>query len=248
MRVAVLSDIHGNAFALDAVLADLSRGPVDRVVCLGDCVQGGPQPREVVERLRSLACPTVLGNADAWLLEGGRAGGENPSPEQEAVRQWQLTLLDAADRAFIAEFRPTIELPLFGDAILLGFHGSPASYNDIVWPATPRDEMTRILGSHPGRTLCGGHTHIQFVRRTGVHAHEFFFNPGSVGLVCDNESRDLHCESWAEYALLTAEGGALSLEFRRVPFDLERWLAILRDSGRPHLERALEAYQPRVAS
>jgi predicted phosphodiesterase len=244
VKIAVLSDIHGNAYALDAVLADLARTRVDRVVCLGDCIQGGPQPCEVVERLRALACPTVMGNADAWLLAGGNAGGEaHPTPEMEAVRAWQLARLGESDRAFIAGFAPAIEVPLFDGATLLGFHGSPSSYNDIVWPATPRDEMRRILGPHPGATLCGGHTHVQFVRKVGPRAHEFFFNPGSVGLVCDNEVPDGRCESWAEYALLTTTAGTVALEFRRVPFDPAGWLAILEASGRPHVERALAAYR-----
>jgi predicted phosphodiesterase len=243
VRIAVLSDIHGNAYALDAVLADLARVGADRVVCLGDCVQGGPQPREVVERLRALACPIVMGNADAWLLAGGNAGGEaHPTPEMEAVRLWQHAQLGDADRTFIAGFRPVIE-PLFDGVALLGFHGSPSSYNDIVWPATPRDEMLRILGAHPGRTLCGGHTHVQFVRKVGSQAHELFFNPGSVGIVCDNEVPDGRCESRAEYALLTAEAGVLALEFRRVPYPLGPWLAILETSGRPHVERAVAAYR-----
>ena len=69
MRLAVISDIHGNCFALDAVLADLRADlePVDATVCLGDAIQGGPQPAETVARLRELGCPVVMGNADAWL-------------------------------------------------------------------------------------------------------------------------------------------------------------------------------------
>ena len=68
MRVAVLSDLHGNPFALDAVLADLPSG-TDRIVCLGD-VAIGPFPNETVWRLRELDCPVVLGNWDAWILDG----------------------------------------------------------------------------------------------------------------------------------------------------------------------------------
>ena len=65
MHIAVLSDIHGNCVALDAALADLQQRAVDRLVCLGDAIQGGPQPAETGRRLRDLGCPIVLGNADA---------------------------------------------------------------------------------------------------------------------------------------------------------------------------------------
>jgi hypothetical protein len=69
-RVALISDIHGNAVALDAVLADIARRRVDEVVCLGDVAMGAPQPREVLARLRDLSCAVVMGDADEWLLEG----------------------------------------------------------------------------------------------------------------------------------------------------------------------------------
>ncbi len=76
MRTAVISDIHGNCVALDAVLADLQAHPVDQVACLGDAIQGGPQPAKVAARLRELGWPVVMGNADAWLLSGIPTGSE----------------------------------------------------------------------------------------------------------------------------------------------------------------------------
>ena len=69
MRIAVISDIHGNGVALDAALADIAKHSADTVVCLGDTVQGGPQPDQTIKKLREMACPIVLGNADAWLLK-----------------------------------------------------------------------------------------------------------------------------------------------------------------------------------
>jgi len=69
-RTAIISDMHGNGIALDAVLADLASVPHDGVVCLGDAIQGGPHPALVVARLRELGCPVVMGNADAYVLDG----------------------------------------------------------------------------------------------------------------------------------------------------------------------------------
>ena len=65
MRLAVISDIHGECFALEQVLHDIRRQGIEEVVCLGDAVQGGSQPAETVARLRELHCPVVMGNADA---------------------------------------------------------------------------------------------------------------------------------------------------------------------------------------
>ena len=69
MNIALISDIHGNLAAFEAVLADIERVQPDQVDCLGDVLAEGPQPREVLARLRALGCPVVLGNADAELLD-----------------------------------------------------------------------------------------------------------------------------------------------------------------------------------
>ena len=99
MRVAIFSDIHGNCFALDAMLADAERQQMDHFLCLGDAVQGGAQPAETVARLRELGCPIVMGNADAWLLSGRVTGNETVSSERlqamHEVREWSLTQLSS---------------------------------------------------------------------------------------------------------------------------------------------------------
>src|SRR5262245_50507124 len=151
MRIAVISDMHGNCVALDAVLADLRRDPADQIVCLGDAIQGGPQPAEVVARLRELGCPVVMGNADAWLLSGQATSDEGISAERLSkmsdVRVWSLAQLSNADRAFIAQFRPTVEIPLRGGRSLLCFHGSPTSFDDIILPTTPEADFQNLLGA-----------------------------------------------------------------------------------------------------
>ncbi len=68
MRIGLISDIHGNLLALEVVLQELAQEQVDQIICLGDVGALGPQPRQVIERLRYLHCPVILGNTDAWLL------------------------------------------------------------------------------------------------------------------------------------------------------------------------------------
>ncbi len=242
MRIAVISDMHGNCVALDAVLADLQAQPADRMVCLGDAIQGGPQPAQVVARLRDLGCPVVMGNADDWLLNGDAPDDEPMTAEQEAVRAWSLAQLSEADLAFIRAFQPTVELSLAAGRSLLCFHGSPQSFNEIILPETPHDDVTRMLGPFAPAVLTGGHTHLQQIRRLG---DSFFFNPGSVGVVYDRTQPDegFQLDPWAEYALLTAEAdGRLRLEFRRVPFDVDHLLEVVLASGRPHAATTLALY------
>jgi predicted phosphodiesterase len=243
MRLAVISDMHGNCVGLDAVLADLRAHPADRVVCLGDAIQGGPQPTETVARLRELGCPVVMGNADAWLLTGEETGAEGAASERQlAIRQWSLAQLSDADRAFIAGFQPTIELDLEGSRRLLCFHGSPHSFDDLIFPETPEEDFQRMLGPFAAFVLTGGHTHLQQIRRL---EDTFFFNPGSVGFAYNRrlpEAR-FHADPWAEYAVLTAEGGRLALEFRRVPLDLAELILVTLESGMPYAESVASRYQ-----
>jgi putative phosphoesterase len=240
MRVAVIADIHGNAVAFDAVRADLEAHAVDRVVCLGDAIQGGPQPAEVVTRLRELACPVVLGNADAFLLTG-TDGNESLTPQQQAAREWSLAQLSEADRAFIAAFQPTVEISLPGKRRLLCFHGSPASFHDIISPETPEDAVRRFLGAYLPAILTGGHTHLQQLRRLD---DSLFFNPGSVGFVYNTRQSggNLHADPWAEYAILSADERRFSIEFCRVPFDVADWKRITLASGIPDAKTMVTRY------
>ncbi|MGA7733493.1 MAG: metallophosphoesterase family protein [Chloroflexia bacterium] len=243
--IAIISDIHGNCFALDAVLADLETKPANRIVCLGDAIQGGPQPAEVVARLRVLGCPVVMGNADAWLLSGINTSTiEGVTEKQERVRQWQLSLLSEDDRRFIASFQPTVEISL--DVVdLLCFHGSPASYDELIFPETPEDEFQRMLGAYTGRVLTGGHTHLQQVRRLGDY---FFFNPGSIGVPYNRHQPEegFQLDRWAEYAVLSVNDGRLDLNFRRVPLDVNSLVETFIASGRPYADEWVAQYKGRT--
>jgi predicted phosphodiesterase len=248
IRLAVISDIHGNHVALEAVLADMARGSFDQLVCLGDAIQGGPQPAQVAARLREIGCPVVMGNADDFLLTGHVAPAEVTSPERgrklNEIRAWSLAQLSEADRAFIGGFRPTVELDLGGGQALLCFHGSPASYDDVILPATSHDDLLKLLGPWLPRHQCGGHTHIQHLRRL---RDSLYFNPGAVGLAYnhDQDENDFRANPWAEYAALTMDGPRLSLDFRRVPYDPAPLIAVYQSSGRPYAAEAIGQYQPR---
>jgi predicted phosphodiesterase len=245
MRVAVLSDIHGNALALEVALADLKKSPTDALVCLGDAIQSGPQPARVVARLRELECPVVMGNADDWMLTGIETGAENISPERQKkmaeVRAWSLSNLSDADRAFIAAFQPTVTIPLSESKKLLCYHGSPKSYDDIMLPDSSYETFEKLLGGDASTIYCGGHTHVQFLRRVG---DAFHFNPGSIGFAYNHHQPedDVHYKPIAEYAILTVEGETISLEFRTVPYDANALIEIYRTSGRPYAEEMVKQY------
>jgi predicted phosphodiesterase len=247
MRIAVISDIHGNCIALDAVLADLDSDSFDEMVCLGDAIQGGPQPAEVVARLRELACPVVMGNADAWLLTGEETGNEPITEERlkeiGEIRKWSLTKLSEEDKSFIAKFQPTVEIPLNSNRSLLCFHGSPTSFDLIILPTTSDEDFNGFLASYLPNILTGGHTHMQQIRRIGA-SDSFFFNPGSVGFGYSHNQPEgtFRANPWAEYAVLSVNKGRIALEFRQVPFDVNKLIEVYKASGRPYTGEAVEQY------
>jgi predicted phosphodiesterase len=234
MRTALVSDVHGNAVALEAVLADLGRRPVDQVVALGDMVQGGPQPAEVVDRLVELGWPVVLGNADAFLVDP-EAGREPATERLLEVREWSVTRLGEKRLEVIAGFAATVERQLGGGRTLLAFHGSPLSYDDILLPTTPEGVFRALLDGAGASVVAGGHVHLQFLRRVG---DAVFVNPGSVGLSYDHEQPedDFRIDPWAAYAVVEFEEGQVDVTFRRVPLQFEAVIGAIRDSGIPYAD------------
>lgn len=245
MRMVVFSDTHGHCFALDAMLEDLRGESYDSMVCLGDAVQGGPQPVETVARLRELSCPIIMGNADDWLLTGQDSGAEPISEERlrklEAVREWQLSKLSSSDLAFIQTFQPTFELPLEVGWKLCCYHGSPKSFDDVILPLTPDDQVRAFLDPQSKTIYCGGHTHVQFVRQ---FADGFHFNPGSVGLAFrEGQLENVRIiNPWAEYAILTVTSSRLNLEFRRAYYPVNLAREIYLASGRPFADESARQY------
>jgi len=233
VRVGLISDIHGNRAALDAVLGELERDGVDTIVCLGD-VAVGPQPSESLARVRELGCPVVLGNWDAAFV-----GEPVPPPTSETaavvneIHAWWGEQLSDDDRAYIATFERQLELPLDGTDALV-YHGSPRSYNDWIFATTPDEELAPMFDDERPAILLGGHTHVQLLRRW---SHSMLVNPGSVGLpFLSWWPQRVTVAPWAEYAVLTTGEGTVRVEFRRTSFDVEAFLRLSRGSGMPHAE------------
>jgi putative phosphoesterase len=222
--VALIADIHGNAVALEAVLADIDRRDVDEIVCLGDVAAGGPQPREVLERLRALGCAVVRGNADEWLLGAPPAENNPEGGRLRAIVEWARAQLTDVDLAYLESFEPTVELDLDQSRRLLCFHGSPRASSDRLLATTPEHELARLFAGAAADVFAGGHTHLQLARRFRV---SLILNPGSVGLPLagDLDSPSLRpgaprLPRFAEYALIESDA-ALSVELRRAPVDVE---------------------------
>jgi predicted phosphodiesterase len=239
MKIAVLSDIHGNIGALDAVLADIERRGVDVTVNLGDIVSGPLHPAETADRLMPLRLPTIKGNHERQLL--------TLAPDRmNASDRYAAAMLTAEHRAWLTSLPAQFEL---ADDVLL-LHGGPDSdltyLLETVEPsgrraATPDEIAPRLPGIRAALVLCG-HTHIP--RDVRLPDGRRIVNPGSVGLqayaevhphphTVENESPH------ARYAIVERTASVWNVELLTVEYDWEG-AAVLADSrGRPEWARAL---------
>jgi putative phosphoesterase len=232
MRIGLISDIHGNLFALEVALAQLAGERLDDLECLGDVAALGPEPAGVLARLRALQCPVVMGNTDAWLL------GSPPvitNETDQALIPWCVAQLTNADLEYMRSFPSTIERPMGGERTLLCYHGSPRSYDDVIVATTPDDVLEAMLRATRATILAGGHTHLQMLRR---HGDAHLINPGSVGLpgVGPASAQRNRRVRWAEYAIVDVEGDHLDIFLRRTPLDIDQMVARARSSGMPEVD------------
>ncbi|MBO8126980.1 MAG: metallophosphoesterase family protein [Firmicutes bacterium] len=241
MKVALISDIHANLIALDAVLADIAREKADRIICLGDVAFKGPQPHEVIERLKSIECTFVMGNTDRIILDPELESKVQELPEMQRMVGdlwlWGASQLTPSDRDFMGTFFPLARVALDNGETLLCFHGSPRSAEERIFPSTSEEELSAALSNHTANIFAGGHTHQQILRRWN---DSLFINPGTVGLPQTPPEAE---KATAEYALVTIESRASSVEFRKVPFDRGELIKIAREKKMPQIKWWLETWQ-----
>src|SRR5215213_10258474 len=212
-RIALISDIHSNVVALQAVLEDIRRARVDQVICLGDVANLGPEPNLVIEILAGLGCPCIMGNHDEFLIE----------PD------------------FIRGFERDREFDLGATSKLYVFHGSPRSNVEGVLATTPPDTLDEMLAGASATVMAGGHTHIQMLRQHHSHllvnpgsvglACKDYVRLGSGTIL-----------SHAEYAVVEEAAGTIEVSLRRVPLDKDELRRTHMQSDHPLRDYLLSQY------
>lgn len=245
MRLAMLSDIHGNLHALEAVLADLrAYAAPDRTWVLGDLCLMGAHPAQCLQRVRELPQAQVIsGNTDRRLVTGQRSHSRPKDAEEwakfadwlaqrDACHNWTISQLSYTDYEYLAALPPEIDLHVPNYGWLLGYHGAPGNDEANLLPETPADEVLDYFLDREGRFGVGGHTHIPMDRDLGAWR---VVNLGSVGLPKDDPR--------PSYAIATFENGNVHVEIRRVAYDVEAALTALAQSGNPAWQWAAENFR-----
>ncbi len=236
MIYALISDIHANLPALEAVLEDIGRRDVDATYHLGDLVGYAPWPNETVALLREASIPGVAGNYDSTVGTGYKhCGCRYEDPRQEELSHvsygWTRQHVSAATREVLAGLPFRIDLlpnggHMAGPRVVL-VHGTP-TLNTLYWTEDRGDDfclkMAGHAGAKPGDVIAFGHTHIPWQREVGGIR---FVNTGSVGRPKDGDWR-------AGYVLLDSGSGPVEAEYVRVEYDLERAMRGIRESDLPN--------------
>ena len=242
MRIAFISDIHGNFTAFQAVLADINSQNVDQIVCLGDVVTMGPQPVEVLNKLKNMDCLFIKGNHDAAVLNPEIAGQYEITHYLIPDLHWCRDQLSSDDLKFIDSFKPTQDIQLPNGVNILAFHGSPLSPIDIIQSTTPVETLDVYFEKETADIFIGGHSHIQMQRRYG---DKFILNSGSVGNVFKFVYTPGTVPSllpWAEYMIVSQSENSISMDSRRVYFDTDTLLQKVRESSLPGADWGLRQY------
>jgi predicted phosphodiesterase len=240
MKLAVISDIHGNLVALEAVLADIKARGVDTTVNLGDCVTSPLWPRETFEALQSLRLPTVRGNHDRWIEEF-------PDDKLSPAGLFARNALTAEQRRTLHSLPARLQL----DDGILACHGTPTddmtllleeALDDGRYVPARREVLASRLASEPGaRVVLCGHSHRQAVVQGPGEC--LVLNPGSVGcpvfadipFAANLEHRSPH----ARYAILTKRPRGWQVELLALDYDWEAASARALANGRPEWAQAM---------
>jgi putative phosphoesterase len=221
MRIAVLSDIHGNLLALDACLADLeSQGSADAIVIAGDLCLGGPKPKKVLQRLEEIGASCIRGNTDRYLSED--SPGENFEAAEAAQIAW--TRRDVGERwlSWLKELPFAMRIGEDENQLLI-VHANPKSDDEHIWPDADETALQRLIGDERATAIAFGHLHLPYVR--AWHG-KLLVNVSSAGLPKDGDPR-------AGYAIFAERDGGWEVKHRRVLFDVKKVATQLADCGIP---------------
>ena len=227
MTIGIISDIHGNLPALEAVLEDLRPRRVDALYCLGDLVGYAAFPNEVTERIRAEGIPTIMGNYDDGVgFDRGECGCAYTDPVEKQLGDrslaWTRATVSPGNKAFLRSLAKEIRFEADGKRVLL-VHGSPRRINEYLFEDRPISSFQRLAASSNADVIVFGHTHRPY---TKLVDDVLFVNAGSVGKPKDGDWR-------ACYAILNLSNDGQPVTFVRIAYDVKRAADAIRASDLP---------------
>ncbi|MGA9141228.1 MAG: metallophosphoesterase family protein [Methanocella sp.] len=183
MKLLLISDLHANMEALRAILENVS---YDKIICMGDLVDYGPDPMAIIDWIRSNKIPTIRGNHDnAVALHVDCGCGYKYKHLSEATREYTWSQITEYEEMFLGSLPLSLDFSFDGLKVR-ATHGSPNSFFDYIYPDTPSEQVEQWLGDVSCDFLLAGHTHVPMIRKL---SRLTMLNPGSAGQPRDGDWR-----------------------------------------------------------
>ncbi len=228
MKIAVISDIHGNLSALNAILQDIENQGIKNFFFLGDLVMNGPSPREVFEVLDQLSPEVwIKGNTDEWL-ELFRKEVELDTPRKELMMARNNYAKERLTPEQIKRLSQVQEqgVVIINDKKILCVHGSPNSIEEAIGIMRPLSYFEELIDHNTFDLLLCGHTHLPLI---AFYKGKKIMNPGAIGFSLDEDPR-------ASYGVITVGNNEFSLTIHRVDYDIEQVLKIAKEREFPYYD------------
>ena len=228
--VAVLSDVHGNLQALQAVLADIkARGAFDRIVTAGDHCLNGPDPGESLELILARSTDVLKGNTDRDLVDEGQSDPELGAKKRASIAWTRDTL--GSDRIDVLDALPfSVRVTAPDGSTLQVVHANPLDLDRHIFPDIQDAELEQLVNAVDADVLVYGHLHIPFRQR---FANLRLFNIASCGAPRDGDRRAV----WGEFVWSRKQGWRGVIH--RTPYDLGDAVLRIIDSGMPHPDKRI---------
>jgi putative phosphoesterase len=228
MKLAIISDIHGNIYGLEAVIKDIEEKGVTDIFCTGDLVGYGPRPNEVIDLIRKRNIPTVMGNYDdaignMRLICGCDYKDEKSLQLGEKSLLWTSNNTSETNKQWLKELPEEIRITFSGMRLLF-VHGSPRALNEYLYEDTPENYIKDLFNEFGADTLVCGHTHLPYIKKTSAGC---IVNAGSAG-------KPKHGNPNVTYVVLEVAGGKLTGQIIEVPYKFEVAAKLIEQVGLPY--------------
>ncbi|PFP29508.1 YfcE family phosphodiesterase [Bacillus sp. AFS073361] len=228
MRIAFISDIHGNATALDRVLADINQRNVKKIFVLGDLCFRGPEPQRSLDLVRSLNTEVIKGNADEWVVRGIKEG-EVPDSALEMMskeRDWTLSQIEKTSIDYLRNLPTELKLE-FGKIKINAYHATPNSLFEVVNPNESDQVIAEKMMDSEADIYIYAHIHKPYIRYINGKC---IINIGSVGLPFDGLAK-------SSYAILEIHEESFRTSIVRVNYDVNKVINQFTESDYPNIEQ-----------
>lgn len=224
MKFAMISDLHGNLYAVEKTIEDIKSHGVDQIICLGDVATLGPEPKGVIQLLQSIHCPCIEGNHDEFMYSEKALKEYKTVPfiidSVNATRE----SLSESDIEYLKGFKKNLEYTV-GDKKVLFYHGTPESNTFNLLPDTPASVYDECFQNLNFNVFVGGHTHVQMMV---PYKGNLVVNCGSVGLPFEEfvTGKEPVIMNRSEYATVELNKTGVHVEFHHILLDSK----IIRES------------------